>query len=84
MDFKVLVKEAIQWLSVNYEKLALLENFKAGARLEFGYYTQFVDSKIVAQYDTIPFQLIKLAAELKLEIELSQYWYSEGQGAQLN
>lgn len=84
LDFKVLVKEAIKWLSVNYERLALLEKFKAGARLEFGYYTQFVDSKIVAQYDTIPYQLIKLAADLRIELELSQYWYSEGQGAQLN
>jgi hypothetical protein len=84
LDFKVLVQEAIQWLSINFEKLALLGSLKAGAKLEFGYYTQFVDSKIVAQYDTIPYTLIKLAADLKMDIELSQYWYSEEQGAQLN
>jgi hypothetical protein len=84
LDFKAIVVEAIQWLQKHFENLRRLSSLKASGKLEFGYYTQFVDSKIVAQYDTIPYTLIKLAADLGLEIELSQYWYSEEQGAQLN
>jgi hypothetical protein len=83
-DFKTLVKETTQWLAMNYEKLSRLSAIHATAKLDFGFYTQFVDSKIVAQYDTIPYQLMKLASDLKMDIELSQYWYSEDQGAQLN
>jgi hypothetical protein len=83
-DFSTLVKETTQWLAVNFEKLNRLSTLKASAKLDFGYYSQFVDSKIVAQYDTIPYQLMKLASDLKMDIELSQYWYSEDQGAQLN
>jgi hypothetical protein len=84
VDFKAIVLESIQWLLKHYDELQKLGSLTATARLEFGYYTQFVDSKIVAQYDTIPYALIKLAADLRLEIELSQYWYSDEQGAQLN
>lgn len=84
LDFKALVQEAIQWLTDNYDRLSNALSLNTASKLEFGFYTQFVDTKIVAQYDTIPYQLIKLAADLKLEIELSQYWFSEEQGAQLN
>ena len=84
LDFKAIVLEATQWLQEHFERLQRLSGLTATARLEFGYYTQFVDSKIVAQYDTIPYPLIKLAADLRMDIELSQYWYSAEQGAQLN
>lgn len=83
-DFKKLVQESTQWLSDNFEKLSRLPAISATAKLDYGFYTQFVDSKIVAQYDTIPWQLMKLASELKIDMELSQYWYAEHEGAQLN
>ena len=83
-DFKTLVKDSIDWLKANRERLEGLKALNATGRLDYGFYTQFTDSKIVAQYDTIPSELMKLAAALDLDIELSQYWYAEGQGAQLN
>ena len=83
-EFKILVQESVEWLTTNFERLLKLSSIHATAKLDFGYYTQFVDSKIVAQYDTIPYQLMKLASDLKMDIELSQYWYAENQGAQLN
>jgi len=83
-EFKVLVQHAIDWLGSNFEHLSKLPLLNASAKLDFGYYTQFVDSKIVAQYDTIPFQLMKLAGDLEIDIELSQYWFAKDQGAQLN
>src|ERR1044072_9141185 len=55
-DFKTLVTESSEWLSQHFEKLSKLSAIQATAKLDFGYYTQFVDSKIVAQYDTIPYQ----------------------------
>lgn len=83
-EFKELVVDCIQWLTEHFDKLSKLSTVPATAKLDFGYYTQFVDSKIVAQYDTIPYQLMKLASGLKMDIELSQYWFVENQGAQLN
>ena len=83
-DLKLQTEEAIRWLETHLMKLKKLEQVNATAKLDFGYYTQFVDSKIVAQYDTIPHKLAKLAGDLMIDIELSQYWYAEGQGAQLN
>jgi len=83
-DLKTLVAESIEWLKQQFEKLKRLSEINATAKLDFGYYTQFADSKIVAQYDTIPCQLMELASSLKMDIELSQYWFTENQGAQLN
>ena len=83
-DFKTLVQDATEWLTQNYDNLKKLSAIKYSGKLDFGFYTQFVDSKIVAQYDTIPVALMKLASELNLDIELSQYWFTENQGAQLN
>lgn len=83
-DFKTLVQDATQWLTQNFDNLKKLSAINYSGKLDFGFYTQFVDSKIVAQYDTIPVALMKLASELNLDIELSQYWFAENQGAQLN
>lgn len=83
-DLKTLVKDATLWLSIHFEDILKLRKLVSKARLDFGYYTSFSDSKIVAQYDTIPFQLMKLTGELNIDLELSQYWYSENQSAQLN
>lgn len=83
-EFEVLVKDATQWLSDHYGQLEKLADMGATVKLDFGFYTKFVDSKIVAQYDSIPWQLMKIAGDLKIDIELSQYWYTEDQGAQLN
>ncbi len=83
-EFKQLVEDAQQWLETHYAQLQKLESFPLQGKLDFGYYTQFADSKIVAQYDTLPHKLLKLAGDLKFDIELSQYWYAENQGAQLN
>lgn len=84
LDLKILVKEATEWLITHYEQLNKLKELKAASKLDFGYYSKFVDSKIVAQYDTIPYQIMKLAGDLHIDIELSQYWYTEDSGAQLN
>jgi len=83
-DFQTLVKESVEWLTTNFDGLSKLSSMPVTAKLDFGFYTQFSDSKIVAQYDTIPWQLMKLASDLKFDIELSQYWFTEDQGAQLN
>lgn len=83
-DFKTLVQQSIQWLTEHFGQLLKLAEIEATAKLDYGFYTQFVDSKIVAQYDTIPHELMKLASDLKMDIELSQYWFAENQGAQLN
>lgn len=83
-DFKKQVTDATKWLQQYFPQLSRLESLGATAKLDFGFYTQFADSKIVAQYDTIPYQLAQLTGTLKIDIELSQYWYAEGQGAQLN
>lgn len=83
-DFKGQVAEAIAWLEMHQEKLSKLKTINATAKLDFGYYSQFMDTNIVAQYDSIPHKLAKLAGNLEMDIELSQYWYSEDQGAQLN
>lgn len=82
--FKTLVEDATVWLETHKEQLLHLDDVHAQGKLDFGFYTQFADSKIVAQYDTLPHRLLKLAGDLKFDIELSQYWYSEDQGAQLN
>lgn len=84
LDLKILIQETIAWLEENFENLSKLNTLNATAKLDFGYYSKFADSKIVAQYDTIPYPLLKLAGDLKIDIELSQYWYAEDQGAQLN
>ncbi len=83
-DFKTLVQESVQWLSEHFNKLSRLQDIEASGKLDYGFYSRFADSKIVAQYDTIPYALIRLASDLKLTIELSQYWYAEHEGAQLN
>lgn len=83
-DFNGQVAEAIAWLESHQEKLAGLKTIGAKAKLDFGYYSQFIDTNIVAQYDSIPHKLAKLTGNLEIDIELSQYWYSENQGAQLN
>ncbi|MBS1783660.1 MAG: hypothetical protein JSS78_11385 [Bacteroidetes bacterium] len=83
-DFQTLVEEAIVFIEANFEKLKKLKFLEVNSKLDFGFYTQFVDSKIVAQYDTIPNKLLRLAGELGMDIELSQYWYAENEGAQLN
>ncbi|MBS1589257.1 MAG: hypothetical protein JST52_06545 [Bacteroidetes bacterium] len=83
-DFPTLVEGAIVFLEEHFEQLKKLKLLETNSKLDFGFYTQFVDSKIVAQYDTIPNKLLKLAGELGMDIELSQYWYAENEGAQLN
>ncbi|HRO42151.1 MAG TPA: hypothetical protein PL009_04920 [Flavipsychrobacter sp.] len=83
-DFKTLVFESIEWLTANFDHLLKRSSLNTTEKLDFGFYTQFVDCKIVVQYDTIPWQLMKLASDLQMDIELSQYWFAENQGAQLN
>jgi hypothetical protein len=83
-DLKPQVDDAIQWLLKNFEALSNLKKINSSSKLDFGFYTEFIDSKIVAQYNTIPAKLMKLAGELNIDIELSQYWHAEDQGAQLN
>jgi len=77
-DFKALVADAQAYLEGNFGNLSALAKLKdTTARLDFGYYTSFMDQRIVAQYDTLPHRLLKLAGELQIDIELSQYWHSD-------
>jgi hypothetical protein len=77
-DFQALVNDAIGFLESNFNSLQGLEKVPgAAAKLDFGYFTTFTDNKIVAQYDTLPFQLLRLAGNLKIDIELSQYWHND-------
>lgn len=77
-DFQALVGDAISFLEANFNKLQGLDKLPAAsAKLDFGYFTTFIDTKIVAQYDTLPFQLLRLSGNLKIDIELSQYWHSD-------
>jgi len=77
-DFKALVADALAYLEGCYENLTALSQLKdVTARLDFGYYTSFMDQRIVAQYDTLPHRLLKLAGELQIDIELSQYWHGD-------
>jgi hypothetical protein len=77
-DFKALVTDAQAYLEDNYQNLSALSKLKdMTARLDFGYYTSFMDQRIVAQYDTLPHRLLKLSGELQIDIELSQYWHAD-------
>jgi hypothetical protein len=77
-DFKALVADALTYLEAYHENLAALPKLKdMAARLDFGYYTSFMDQRIVAQYDTLPHRLLKLAGDLQIDIELSQYWHGD-------
>ncbi len=77
-DLKAQVPDAIDFLVANFEQLRNLHQLpQAVARLDFGYFSSFVDTKIVAQYDVLPAKLLKLAGELNIDIELSQYWHSD-------
>lgn len=77
-DFKALAADAQAYLEGNYEHLAALSKLKdMAARLDFGYYTSFMDQRIVAQYDILPHRLLRLAGELQIDIELSQYWHGD-------
>ena len=70
--------DALAYLEGCYENLGALSQLKnVTARLDFGYYTSFMDQRIVAQYDTLPHRLLKLAGELQIDIELSQYWHGD-------
>jgi hypothetical protein len=84
-DFKGQVSDATEYLEVNRGKLEKAEGLTGlSAKLDFGYYSQFVDTNILAQYDTIPHRLMKLAGGLKIDIELSQYWYQGENSTLLN
>ncbi len=80
-DFKELkaqVPDAIDFLVANYGQLKNLQQLpQAVARLDFGYFSSFIDTRIVAQYDVLPAKLLKLAGDLNIDIELSQYWHSD-------
>ncbi len=83
-DLKPQLEEAAGWLEQHFQQLQRLQNINSTQTLDFGFYTEFADSKIVAQYNKLPHRLLKLAGDLMVDIELSQYWYSGEQGAQLN
>jgi hypothetical protein len=85
IDIKGQIQDAIQYLEAHSAQLSRLEKVEGfSAKLDFGIYTQFSDNRILAQYDTIPHQLMKLAGDLKLDLELSQYWYAGEENTQLN
>ncbi|XZF16434.1 DUF4279 domain-containing protein [Chitinophagaceae bacterium MMS25-I14] len=77
-DFQSLVGDAIAYLEEHFNDLQVLAEMPAvHAKLDFGYFTSFMDNHIVAQYDTLPYQLLRLAGNLKIDIELSQYWHGD-------
>jgi len=77
-DFQAMVSDAISFLETNFNNLQPLAEMQGvNAKLDFGYFSTFMDTNIVAQYDTIPYQLSRLAGNLRIDIELSQYWHTQ-------
>ncbi len=75
-DFKGQVKDAISFLNTNLHELTtLVEQYEIdNIRLDFPIENRMVKMDLASQCDYLPPELIKLAGNIGLGIEMSQYW----------
>ncbi len=79
-QFEIQKSDAIFFLTENFEKLQRLTEFglliTESPRLDFGIFTRMFE--VGAQFDRFEPELLRLAGNLNLTIELSQYEPTEG------
>lgn len=84
-DFPGQVEDAISFLkSHSYELKRLATNHVVSdMRLDFPVESRLVANELFSQCDYLPPELIKLAGEVGIGIEISQYWPAEaGEGSE--
>ena len=74
-NLKKQIADTIRFLRRNKDKLAHIASTKEidNAILDFGIYLRIDRKKVLTQSDTFPSELLKLAGNLNLDIELSIY-----------
>ncbi|MDE3255943.1 MAG: hypothetical protein KGN97_08215 [Bacteroidota bacterium] len=79
-EIKQQIDDALSFFETNQvqlEHMFSLDTIKA--RIDFGFYTTFVDQKIVVQHDSFPHQLLSYLGHFKIDLDLSQFWYGGNQ-----
>lgn len=78
-DFPGQVDDAIKFLKDNFDELdKLVKLFKIDhIRFDFPVESQLVKKDLFSQCDFLPSELIKLASQFNMGIEISQYWPTE-------
>ena len=67
--------EVIAFLKLHFNRLALLEILEIESlTLDFGVSSPFLDENIAIASFTLPSELLKLAGNLNIDIELSEYF----------
>jgi len=75
-EIKKQIEDAVLFFEVNEKQLdAIFSKDTLQARIDFGFYTTFVDQKIVVQHDSFPYQLLAQLGRYKIDLDLSQFWY---------
>ena len=75
-EIKKQIEDAVLFFEVNEKQLdAIFSKDTLQARIDFGFYTTFVDQKIVVQHDSFPHQLLAQLGRYKIDLDLSQFWY---------
>ena len=70
------ITEAISFFNDHAVAFAsLFSKDSVSARIDFGFYTTFVDQKIVVQHDHFPSALLLHLGQLNIDLDLSQFWY---------
>jgi len=79
-EIKKQIEDAVLFFEVNEKQLdAIFSKDTLQARIDFGFYTTFVDQKIVVQHDSFPHQLLAQLGRYKIDLDLSQFLYGGNQ-----
>ena len=79
-EIKKQIEDAVLFFEANEKQLdAIFSKDTLQARIDFGFYTTFVDQKIVVQHDSFPHQLLAQLGRYKIDLDLSQFWYGGNQ-----
>ena len=79
-EIKKQSEDAVLFFEANEKQLdAIFSKDTLQARIDFGFYTTFVDQKIVVQHDSFPHQLLAQLGRYKIDLDLSQFWYGGNQ-----
>ena len=79
-EIKQQIDDALSFFEMNLDQLEHVFSLDAlKARIDFGFYTTFVDQKIVVQHDHFPSALLRHLGQLNIDLDLSQFWYGGNQ-----
>lgn len=79
-EIKQQIDDALSFFEMHLDQLDRVFSLDAlKARIDFGFYTTFVDQKIVVQHDSFPHLLLSYLGRFKIDLDLSQFWYGGNQ-----